>query len=101
MRGLKWILIFGFAVAAFVIGPAGMAIADPFMDQVKTEVVKFAGPIGVSDDSIDFQRDRLIETLLPAFRRAVTVDNRPDPGATGRRRQPKGRDHCFGGWQQV
>src|SRR6516165_2912540 len=44
MRGLKWIPIFGFVVAAFVIGPARMAIADPFMDEVKTEVVKFAGP---------------------------------------------------------
>src|SRR5215469_4711159 len=44
MRGFRWISVFGFAVAAIVIGPTGMATADPFMDEVKTEVVKFAGP---------------------------------------------------------
>jgi ribose transport system substrate-binding protein len=44
MRNFSRISILGFTVAAIVIEPAGVAMADPFMDTVKAEVVKFAGP---------------------------------------------------------
>src|SRR5580704_17290806 len=44
MRGLgfKWIL--GGVAAGIVLGLAGTAMADAFMDEVKAEVIKFAGP---------------------------------------------------------
>jgi ribose transport system substrate-binding protein len=44
MRGLGWKWILGGAAAGLAIGLAGSAMADPFMDEVKAEVVKFAGP---------------------------------------------------------
>src|SRR5438445_12638716 len=44
MRRVAWNWIMGGIAASAVIGLAGTACADEFMDQVKAEVVKFAGP---------------------------------------------------------
>ena len=60
MRGLGWNRLLAGAAAAIALAVAGSAWADAFLDQVKAEVIKFAGP----------QSDW----------RGPTVSPKPDPG---------------------